>query len=130
MLNLRNVRQTLKRVLSLSLAVCAIATTVFFSFPTHATAMNEAGRVVKERAKSELDSKTSTGVGDEIEGKVKKNAGKVQRQFGDSTKGTARQLEGQAQESAGKTRRGAENLAEEAQEKAGGVVDSIKDFFD
>jgi uncharacterized protein YjbJ (UPF0337 family) len=92
--------------------------------------MNEAGRVVKERAKSELDSKTSTGVGDEIEGKVKKNAGKVQRQFGDSTKGTARQLEGQAQESAGKTRRGAENLAEEAQEKAGGVVDSIKDFFD
>jgi uncharacterized protein YjbJ (UPF0337 family) len=130
MLTLKNFRQTLKRVLSLSLAVCAIASSILFSFPTQATAMNDAGRVVKERAKTELDSKTSTGVGDEVEGRIKKNAGKVQRQFGDSTKGTARQMEGQAQENAAKARRGAENLAEDAQEKADGIVDSIKNFFD
>jgi uncharacterized protein YjbJ (UPF0337 family) len=130
MMSLTNLRQTLKRILSLSLAVIAIATTVLFSFPTQATALNEAGQVVKERAKRELDSKTSTGTGDQIEGQIKKNAGKVQRQFGDSTEGRARQLEGQAQESAAKARRGAENLAEDAQETAGGIVDSIKDFFD
>jgi uncharacterized protein YjbJ (UPF0337 family) len=130
MLTLKSFRQTLKRMLSLSLAVCAIATTLLFSFPSQVMAMNDAGQVVKERAKTELDSKTSTGVGDEIEGKIKKNAGKVQRQFGDSIEGTARQMEGQAQENAAKARRGAENLAEDAQEKADGLVDSIKNFFD
>ena len=44
--------------------------------------------------------------------------------------GTARQVEGQVQESASKARQGAEDLAEDAQEKAGGIVDSIKNFFD
>jgi uncharacterized protein YjbJ (UPF0337 family) len=130
MLNLKNLRCALKRLISLGLAVCAIATTILLTFPTQATAMNEAGRVVKERAKSELDSKTSAGTGNELEGKIKKNVGKAQRQLGDSSKGTARQLEGQAQESAGKAQRGAENLAANAQEKAGGFVESIKDFFD
>ena len=130
MIHLTPMGSALKRILSLGLVVCAIATTVLISFPTRAIALNDAGRVVKERAKTELDSKTSTGTGDEIEGKVKKNAGKVQRQFGDSVEGTARQLEGQAQENAAKARRGAEDLAEDAQEKADGIVDSIKDFFD
>ena len=78
MLTLKNLRQTLKRLLSLSLGrLREVATTILFSFPTQATAMNDAGRVVKEQgAKTELDSKTSTGVGDEVEGKIKKNAGK------------------------------------------------------
>ena len=130
MTHLTTIRQALKRVLSLGLAVCAIATGIWFSFPAQATALNEAGQVVKERAKSELDSKTSAGTGDELEGKVKKNVGKVQRQLGDSVEGTARQVEGQVQESASKARQGAEDLAEDAQEKAGGIVDSIKNFFD
>lgn len=129
-MNMTNLQQALKRFLSLSLAVVAIATTIFLSFPAHTAAMNEAGQVVKERAKSELDSKTSAGVGNELEGKVKKNVGKVQRQFGDSTEGMAQQLEGQAQETAGKAQRKAEELAEDAQEKAGGIVESIQDFFD
>jgi len=102
---------------------------VLFSFPTDAVALNDAGQVVKERAKSELDSKTSAGTGDEIEGKIKKNAGKAQRQFGNSTEGMAQQLEGQAQETVGKTKRQAEDLAEETRDKADSIVDSIRDFF-
>ena len=131
MLTLKNLRQTLKRLLSLSLAVCAIATTILFSFPTQATAMNDAGRVVKERAKTELDSKTSTGVGDEVEGKIKKNAGKVQRPVWRLYRGAPlARWKGRPQEKrCPKARRGAENLAEDAQEKADGIVDAIKDFF-
>jgi uncharacterized protein YjbJ (UPF0337 family) len=123
------VRQTLKRILGFSLMVVMV-TTIVFSFPTHANALNDAGQVVKERAKRELDSKTSVGTGDEIEGQLKQNAGKVQRQFGDSREGMARQLEGEAQENAAKARRGTQELAEDTQNKATGIVDSIKDFFD
>ena len=57
MTHLTTIRQALKRVLSLGLAVCAIATGIWFSFPAQATALNEAGQVVKERAKANSTAK-------------------------------------------------------------------------
>ncbi len=123
MITLTHLRQTLKRVLSLSLAVIAISTTVLLSFPTHATALNKANPAVSEQAQQQLVSSASVGNDDPIEDQNKQNTNQAQQQLGASEEGKS--PVGQAQESAAK----AENVEEDVQEPAGSLIDSLKDLF-
>ena len=106
-----------------------------------------AADVVNERASAELDRMAGAGTSDQLEGAAQKTVGKVKRGVGEVTGqvddsfsgkvdsatqqagGAADELKGKVKRDVGRAKGAAADAGEEAKDTAGGVVESIKDFF-
>ncbi len=135
---------TLKRWVS-QIACLMLATVVFFGTSVSAASAvgsQAAADVVNERAAAELDRSIGAGTSDQLEGAVDSTVGKVKRGIGeakdavdadsaaDKLGGTADQLKGKAKRSVGQAKGAAADAADDAEDTAGGVIESIKEFFD
>jgi len=123
----------LQRLFCVGLATLVIGSGLLFGFSAPAAALgNEAGDIVQQRAERELDRKAGAGTANQLEGRAQEELGKVQRQVNKTTGGTeglGNQIQGQAQKNIGRTQDAVEDAAESAKDSAGGIVDSVKDFF-
>ncbi|TVQ15021.1 MAG: CsbD family protein [Leptolyngbya sp. DLM2.Bin27] len=123
----------LQRLFCVGLATLVIGSGLLFGFGSPAVALgNEAGDIVQQRAEREFDRKAGAGTANQLEGRAQEELGKAQRQINQVTGGTegiGNQVQGQVQKTVGRTQGAVEDAAESAQESAGGIVDSVKDFF-
>lgn len=112
-----------------------------------AVGSEKAGAVVSERAAAELDRVAGSGTSDFVEGAAQGVAGKAQRdiggvkdQFSDSPSnqvdsatdrlgGAANQVTGKVKRDVGRAKGAAADTADDIEDGAEGVVESIKDFF-
>ncbi len=106
-----------------------------------------AADVVNERAAAELDRMSGAGTSDQLEGAAQKTVGKVKRGVGEvtgqaddslsgkfdsaaqKTEGAADELTGKVKRSMGQAKGAAADAGDDIEDTAGGVVESIKDFF-
>ncbi|MEM8505599.1 MAG: CsbD family protein [Cyanobacteria bacterium P01_D01_bin.1] len=126
--------------------VClTLATVVFFGASVSAASAvgsQAAADVVNERAAAELDRVAGAGTSDQVGGAVDSTVGKAKRGIGqlkdtvdadsatDKLGGAADQLKGEVKRNVGKAKGTVADAADDAEDAAGGVVESIKDFFD
>ncbi len=121
-----------------------------------AAGSKEAGAVMNERAAAELDRMSGAGTSDQLQGNVEKTVGKAKRGMGrmaddvndvsdrdlgdklgnklnnaaDRLDGSAKELNGKVKRDVGRAKGAAADAGDKANDKAEGVVESIKDFFD
>lgn len=130
----------------ISRSACLILAAVLFfgaSVPAaFAVGSQAAGEVVNERAAAELDRVAGAGTSDQLEGAVDSTVGSVKRGIGqtkdavdadsaaDKFDGAGDQLKGKVKRNVGKAKGAAADAADDVEDAAGGVVESIKDFFD
>ena len=134
----------LKRWVS-RIACLMLVTVVFFSAsvsPASAVGSQAAADVVNERAAAELDRVSGAGTSDQLEGAVDSTVGKVKRGIGQTEDavdadgaanrlgGAADQLKGKVKRNVGQAKGATADAADDAEDAVGGVVESIKDFFD
>ncbi|EDX84566.1 hypothetical protein S7335_2263 [Synechococcus sp. PCC 7335] len=107
----------------------------------YAVGSQAAADVVNERAAAELDRVAGAGASDQVEGAVDSAVGTIKRGVG-ATKdsldmdsaankidGATDQLEGKVKRDIGRTKGAAADAADDVEDATGGVVESIKDFF-
>lgn len=127
-------------------SVCLMLMTVLF-FGTSVPAASAVGSqaaadVVNERAAAELDRVAGAGTSDQIEGAVDSTVGKAKRDIGrvenavdadgaaNKFDGATDQVKGKVKRDVGRTKGAAADAADDVEDAAGGVVESIKEFFD
>lgn len=143
MIKINQYRQQLKRLAVRAVCLVMVSMAVWSgAWVSGATALGSgsASEVLNSRAAAELDRMSGEGTSDQLKGAVQETAGKVKRGVGEVTgqyEGTAKQAEGAADQLKGSVKRdvgeaksGAADLGDDIQDKADGVVESIKDFFD
>lgn len=143
-------RRLLKRltVRAVCLAMIAVAVWGGAWMPSAiAVGSQSAAAVENGRAAAELDRMAGAGTSDQLEGAAQKTVGKMKRGVGEVTGRTddslsgkfdsaAQKAEGATDEFAGKVKRdvgrakgAAADAGDDLEDNAGGVVESIKDFF-
>lgn len=122
---------------------------VFGSSMNVAMAMgsDSAASVINSRAAAELDRVAGSGTSDQLEGTVDGTVGKIKRSIGevkgqlddslggqadsfsDRLEGRADELKGKAKRDIGRVKGAGADLADDADDAANSVVESVKDFF-
>ncbi len=125
-------------------ACLAMVTVAVFGglVPTaYAVGSQAAADVINERAAAELDRVSGAGTSDQLEGAVDSTVGKAKRSIGraedsvdlnsaaDRLDGATDQLKGKVKSDIGQAKGATADAAEDVEDAAGGVVESIKDFF-
>ena len=107
----------------------------------YAVGSQAAADVVNERAAAELDRVAGDGAANQVEGAVDGAVGTVKRGVGatkdaldidssaDKVDGATDQLKGKVKRDIGQTQGAAAEAADDVEDTADGVFDSIKDFF-
>lgn len=131
------------------LVTAAIASGLSVSYVPSAMAVGSeaAADVVNSRAAAELDRVSGEGTSDQLEGAIKETTGKAKRGVGritgkmdDSAEnkldsaarrldGATDELGGKIQSDVGRAKRAASDAGDDAEDAAGGFVESVKDFF-
>lgn len=143
MIQINQYRQRLKRLAVRAVCLMMVSLVVWSgAWVPGAIALGSesASDVLNSRAAAELDRMSGEGTSDRLEGAVQETTGKVKRGVGEVTgqyEGTAKQAEGAADQlkgsvkrDVGKAKGAAADVGDDIQDKADGVVESIKDFFD
>ena len=94
---------------------------------------NDATNITISRAADEVDRVVGEGTSAQIEGKVKRDIGTVERGVGKVTgqvEGAAKQVEGKVKGDIGRTQAAAEDVREDAEDTTESFIDSVKDLFD
>ncbi len=134
---------TMKRWFVRAVCLAMVTVAVFGSSVSTAYAVGSqaAADVVDERAAAELDRMSGAGTSDQLEGAVDSTVGKVKRGVGraedavdldsatDKLDGATDQLKGKLKRDIGQAKGATAEAADDVEDAAGGVVESIKDFF-
>ncbi len=134
---------TLKQWFVRAACLVMVAVAVFGSSASMAYAVGSqaAADVVSERAAAELDRVSGAGTSDQLEGAVDSTVGKVKRNIGkaedsldldsttDKLDGATDRLKGKVKTDIGRAKSATADAADDVEDSAGGVVESIKDFF-
>ncbi|MGB3298090.1 MAG: hypothetical protein WBA76_07460 [Phormidesmis sp.] len=144
-------RQKLKALAVRSLCLMMVTVAVWGgAWVPNATAVGseKAGAIMNERAAAELDRMSGAGTSDQFEGAVQNATGKAKRgaarvtgelddSLGDKLGtakdrmgGAADELKGNVKRDVGRAKGAAADAGDDVEDKATGVVESIKDFFD
>ena len=113
----------------LMLVTCVWGTSAWLGVEGAIAAPNE---TLQDKAEAVVDS-IAPGTAKQVEGKVQKDIGTVQRALGDGgddLSGAAKQVAGRAKQDIGRTQSATADLREDAKEEAESLIDSVKDFFD
>lgn len=134
---------TLKQWLFRAACVLMVTVAVFGSSVSQAYAVGSeaAADVVNERAAAELNRVAGAGTANQIEGAVDGAVGTVKRSVGatkdaldidsaaNKADGATDQLKGKVKRDIGRTQGAAAEAADDVEDTADGVFESIKDFF-
>ncbi len=151
MIAFKRLRQMLRQVAWQAvclLMVTAIAWSSVGASSAIAVSSEKAAAVMNDRAAAELDRVSGAGTSDRLEGAVQGTVGKVKRGVADVTAGAdkslsgrvntatdkldgaADELQGKLKRDVGRAKGAAADTADDLEDNAGSIVDSIKDFFD
>lgn len=135
---LTQVRRYFKKAAVIGLAIALFCSSLSL-IPAQAQAApnSQAGAIEKQRAEAEFNRKAGAGASNRLEGRVQEGVGSAKRAVGDFTddaeteaSGMADQVKGKAKRNLGRTQSAADDAAQQAKETGGGLINSIRNFFD
>ena len=127
------VRMVSKAVKTVCLSFLAVVLFNGVLVPSAIAMPTNSADIAMSRAADELDRVVGEGTSDQIEGKVQRDIGTVERNVGKVTgqlEGAAKQVEGKVKGDIGRTQAATENARNDAEDAAEGFVESVKDLFD
>ncbi len=142
--NLCRLRQAAIRIVCLLMVTVAVWGGAW-SPNAIAVGSEAAGAVVNERAAAELDRMSGAGTSDQLEGAVQGAVGNIKRgaanlsdkvngpdldSAGNRLDGATDELAGKVKRDVGRAKSAADDLGNDAEDKAEGFVESVKGFFD